>query len=165
MYNLRQEAQKTANALLYAANVNKPPIRIDNIINWLRKNLNFNITIFKSDQYLNYYRLSGQLMRRGQNVWILINKNEHEVRQRFTLAHELGHLLDAYQVAHMTELTRNHNPERYANQFASELLMPAELVREEWSKFSQELYPQSCNSSYQKFSMYQMKLWAIVLMN
>lgn len=63
------------------------------------------------------------------------NGNEAPVRQRFTIAHELGH----YALQHGPRprdtaesfSSRNSDPlERAANQFAAELLMPADAVRQ-----------------------------------
>lgn len=81
---------------------------------------------------------------------ITINKKDHYFRQRFTMAHELGHLLmhrhllnngtnddKAYR---STDRAAFYNPnirsaqETQANQFAANLLMPAELVRSEWER-------------------------------
>lgn len=70
----------------------------------------------------------------GQPI-IRINRNEPEVRRRFTLAHELGH----FQIGHEGGIPRdrpdsfsldNKNPlEIAANRFAAELLMPERAVR------------------------------------
>lgn len=63
---------------------------------------------------------------------IAVNRGENARRQRFTLAHELGHLL-------LHPLTHHHRDTRYqpgtslweqqANRFAAEILMPAQMVR------------------------------------
>lgn len=66
-----------------------------------------------------------------------VNKNHHPNRQRFSLAHEYAHyLLHRGKIHSMPEgeqiLHRNgeRNPVEYqANNFASELLMPDDLVR------------------------------------
>lgn len=61
---------------------------------------------------------------------ILINARERRQRALFTLAHELGHVLagDGQNVALDTDLRATSPSERFANAFASELLMPAEEV-------------------------------------
>ncbi len=84
--------------------------------------------------------LSGMVHRgRDGQAVIGVNCNHHDVRQRFTIAHELGHLLlHAHEDLHVDEgiWLRNgrssraeDEPEIEANQFAAELLMPADLVR------------------------------------
>jgi Zn-dependent peptidase ImmA (M78 family) len=69
-----------------------------------------------------------------------VNKSHAVVRQRFTIAHELGHLLlHAQEDLHVDEgiWLRNERSSRAedereieANQFAAELLMPTDLVKE-----------------------------------
>ncbi len=70
----------------------------------------------------------------GQPI-IYINSLEPLVRQRFTLAHEIGHLVERREVANDTEYSfidyRSTDPESYdlhefyADEFAGSLLMPA----------------------------------------
>lgn len=86
-------------------------------------------------------KLSG-LVHRGRDgqAVIGVNKSHAEVRQRFTIAHELGHLLlHAQEDLHVDEgiWLRNERSSRAedereieANQFAAELLMPTDLVQE-----------------------------------
>ncbi|MBQ7609077.1 MAG: ImmA/IrrE family metallo-endopeptidase [Desulfovibrionaceae bacterium] len=60
---------------------------------------------------------------------ILIHPNESSQRQRFSIAHELGHCV----LGHGTSPRKKHSPaefkERAANIFAASLLMPAITVR------------------------------------
>lgn len=86
---------------------------------------------------------------------ITVNKADHYFRRRFTMAHELGHVL-----LHSTIIRtgvndspayrslpqgRFFNPmitpahEAQANQFAANLLMPRDLVTQEWERFRPEL--------------------------
>lgn len=86
-------------------------------------------------------QLSGMVHRGryGQAV-IGVNETHAPVRQRFTIAHELGHLLlHSHKDLHIDEgiWLRNERSslaederEIEANQFAAELLMPADLVRQ-----------------------------------
>jgi Zn-dependent peptidase ImmA (M78 family) len=93
--------------------------------------------------------LSGFLVREKKNKRrsvIGANKSHHPHRQRFTIAHELGHfLLHEGETVHLDEsreaFTINlrdarsergeDNDEREANLFAAELLMPAKFLAEE----------------------------------
>jgi Zn-dependent peptidase ImmA (M78 family) len=71
---------------------------------------------------------------------ILVNASQASVRQRFTIAHELGHLiLHEYTSPHADRVFRFRDAqssqgvaveEIEANQFASELLMPKSLLLE-----------------------------------
>jgi Zn-dependent peptidase ImmA (M78 family) len=82
--------------------------------------------------------------RSGQPPEIYVNASDHINRQRFTVAHEVGHFIErAVQgkadetgsfVDYRDDLaTQGTNPaERYANGFAAALLMPARHVRDLW---------------------------------
>lgn len=68
---------------------------------------------------------------------ILVNADEHETRQRFTIAHELGHWICQCLEGTAEPVYCRANDvdesaralEREANVFAAELLMPEEEVR------------------------------------
>jgi Zn-dependent peptidase ImmA (M78 family) len=89
--------------------------------------------------------MSGFLLREKEVVKIAVNRLHHPNRQRFTIAHECGHLyLHADQgdrlwvdKAHFTIFYRDSNSssgdklaEIQANQFAAGLLMPEVLLKE-----------------------------------
>jgi Zn-dependent peptidase ImmA (M78 family) len=89
---------------------------------------------------------SGVLLRKGRAAVIGVNYSHPPNRQRFTVAHELGHYVlhagDKYVDRSITTLqfrdarssTGTDAEEREANQFAAALLMPAEWVRREFTK-------------------------------
>jgi Zn-dependent peptidase ImmA (M78 family) len=82
---------------------------------------------------------------KGKRALIGANKSNHPNRQRFTIAHELGHyflhaghtVLDEGRLAYTVNLRNSEsskgedNDEREANLFAAELLMPAKFLRED----------------------------------
>jgi Zn-dependent peptidase ImmA (M78 family)/DNA-binding XRE family transcriptional regulator len=83
--------------------------------------------------------LSALLLRHDKNAFIGVNNHQAPVRQRFSIAHELGHFVLAHR-DHIIdygvpEAVEGELPgydwdhERAANQFAAELLMPADHVR------------------------------------
>jgi len=82
--------------------------------------------------------LSGLASRRNGNRVIAVNCANSYSRQRFTIAHELGHLflhdrqdifVDGDVVVGRREESRTRSPEeREADLFASELLMPEALI-------------------------------------
>jgi len=61
---------------------------------------------------------------------IVLNKNFSNDRKRFTIAHELGHLLMHSVDNPAIPSNRENNLENEANVFASEFLMPEEAIRE-----------------------------------
>lgn len=93
---------------------------------------------------------SGAVTKRNNVVSIFVNHKDHSTRKRFTIAHELGHLLihmqndmasefvDSADNFRSTNIEPNWNPERLkeweANLFAAALLMDELLVREEWQQ-------------------------------
>ncbi|PSR35710.1 MAG: hypothetical protein C7B44_12825 [Sulfobacillus thermosulfidooxidans] len=86
--------------------------------------------------------LSGILLRDEDRTIIGINSRQASVRQRFTVAHELGHfLLHSGNKVHIdrefrvnfrdaTHPTSSGGEETEANRFAAALLMPESLMRE-----------------------------------
>jgi Zn-dependent peptidase ImmA (M78 family) len=85
--------------------------------------------------------ISGVFFRKDDNLHLGVNSQHHKHRQRFTIAHEIGHyLLHSNQMLHYdrpevetmhfrADNISNLN-EIEANHFAAELLMPEERVRE-----------------------------------
>lgn len=87
--------------------------------------------------------ISGVLMLENGEATIGYNSNEHRVRNRFTIAHELGHYIlhkddkDLFVDKEFQVLFRLNNAdtsakhEREANEFAACILMPENLIRNE----------------------------------
>lgn len=118
-----------------------PPVNIEAIIRGVGVELNKKAELDPE--------ISGQLERLGPNSYrISTNKSDHYLRQRFTMAHELGHyMLHAHLIGDGVDDTVNdtvlyrsmpkgnfYNPnitpveETEANKFAAELLMPRSLL-------------------------------------
>jgi Zn-dependent peptidase ImmA (M78 family) len=69
---------------------------------------------------------------------IFINSNDPATRQRFTLAHELGHAVmhSGQDIMDFRKNLEGFQPDRKeleANAFAADLLMPDHLFKEAWS--------------------------------
>lgn len=77
-------------------------------------------------------RLSGMCAKEGADVVICINSSTSYGRQRFTLAHELYHILyeegTSRAVCDMTMSSNKTDSEREADLFASYLLMPYDAL-------------------------------------
>jgi len=89
----------------------------------------------------NFDSFEGCLLRvQGDDNWtILLNESvENKRRQRFTYAHELGHFMchrhlqDRFEDSDTTLNDFNNTIEEEANTFASWLLMPSNIVRDEF---------------------------------
>lgn len=82
----------------------------------------------------------------GEPFKAVADSSAHEHRQRFTLAHELGHYVHKYQSVPIEEkmgrVERRDDTsskgidyeEIWANKFAASLLMPASIVRKYWGE-------------------------------
>jgi Zn-dependent peptidase ImmA (M78 family) len=137
-----EEVERAASDLLHRAGVVKTPVPLHRIATFL--NAGIHQQTFED-------MVSGVLLIQGTERHIMVNKAHHPNRQRFTIAHELGHLvlhhnsgdrlfidthLRAYQrrgsaasgVYEEPGSTTTPAEEREANQFASALLMPRELL-------------------------------------
>lgn len=79
------------------------------------------------------------------NKRIYINGNESETRQRFTLAHEIGHAV-LHRGRKVVDYRKTIDApgvvpeEREANSFASELLMPPDRFKKAWRDRSGNVY-------------------------
>lgn len=131
-----------ASELLHRAGTLKTPIALNKIASQLHTEIH--LQTFEDV-------VSGVLLIRDNERHIMVNKAHHPNRQRFTIAHELGHLvlhhnegdrlfidthLHTYQRVGSANADVYRQPgssttpaqEREANQFASALLMPRELI-------------------------------------
>ena len=140
-----QYIELEARNVLLRASINGIPIDLSKVASSLNVNVHY-------DSLEN--NVSGVLVVKGQERHAIINADHHPNRQRFSLAHELGHLMlhnsegdrlfvdtnmRVYQrvgssndeAYNQPESTTNPYEEREANRFASALLMPHDLVQRE----------------------------------
>lgn len=125
----RKHIRELASELLADMKTKGPPVPVEDIAK--RKGVIINRGNVDA-------KVSGFLYRnvaRGQAV-IGVNGSQHPNRQRFTIAHELGHLLlhagdDVHVDKHRDdESAKGTNLEEIeSNLFAAELLMPAQFLR------------------------------------
>lgn len=94
--------------------------------------------------------LAAMISKQGNSTRILVEQSDPPYRKRFSIAHELGHHFlhlheDGEIVDRRADMFREKEPnvsswndkrgrEVQANWFAAALLMPAELVTEEWGR-------------------------------
>lgn len=129
---MAQEITERISRLLQQFRVRRPPVPVDQIAKKLGLLL---VPLPAGDE------ISGAIIRNGSQVVIAVNPTHHANRQRFTIAHELGHyFLHEGLQEHVDEnfriAWRNANsskavnwPEIEANRFAAELLMPTEFLQ------------------------------------
>src|SRR5687768_12642303 len=121
-----------AEELLRAADLHAAPIPVDRLARRLGAELRYEP--FEGDA-------SGMLYREGDQIVIGVNALHPKTRQRFTIAHEIGHLVLHRQNFFMNrnfranrdgESSTARDPEEIAaNQFAAEILMPARMLADD----------------------------------
>lgn len=80
--------------------------------------------------------VSGIIKRIGNSTTVYLNNAENSERQNFTMAHELGHFtvyekMDTQDFNFIETRTNLITPEEeYANEFAGNILMPEEKIKE-----------------------------------
>lgn len=128
----RQQIRAAAEKILRRANVTGPPIPVEYIAHVVGAELRY--APYGGD-------MSGLVFREGGRAIIGVNALHAKTRQRFTIAHEIGHLqlhadqefhLDRDYRAYRRDLPETETPnalEVDANYFAAELLMPPDYLR------------------------------------
>ena len=139
-------AREEARALISKLGLKTPPVPVEK----LAKALGVRIEYSPFDE-----ELSGMAFLRDGKPTIGVNSHHHPNRQRFTIAHELGHILlhrSRLDAAVLVDKSKNCLPrdsisaegtdpvEIQANAFASELLMPADLMRQVLANSSRDLH-------------------------
>ena len=102
-------------------NLKDEPVK--DIFTLLEKN---GIIIYELDTDLEQFDGASFINDSGQNV-IIVNKNFSNDRKRFTIAHELGHIIMHLSTSFLIPDFRNK--EKEADIFASEFLMPKDSIR------------------------------------
>ena len=129
----RKYIRATIEQLLEGYGIKTAPVDVEKLALLIGANVQYEPTEDK---------LSGFILKdlKKQTVLIGVNKNHHKNRQRFTIAHELGHLLlhekGRIHVDHKFQInlrdehssTGISEEEKEANLFAAELLMPAKFI-------------------------------------
>ncbi|HEX6776936.1 MAG TPA: ImmA/IrrE family metallo-endopeptidase [Ktedonobacterales bacterium] len=122
--------QNYTSQLLKMANVQQPPVPVEQIARL--RNVEVRCVAFDD-------ALSGLLFEERGRTIIGVNQEHPKTRQRFTIAHELGHLelrhwREFHIDRHFPAIARGGrseqapNPEAEASAFAVELLLPAAML-------------------------------------
>ena len=120
--------------LLDEHKIGKPPVPVEALAKSLAARVSY--SPFEGD-------ISGMVFRHEDQVIIGVNSLHHPNRQRFTIAHEIGHMIlhkgvemhvdRAYRVNLRDDLSSQavDPDEIQANRFAAELLMPEHMLIED----------------------------------
>jgi Zn-dependent peptidase ImmA (M78 family) len=134
-------ARTQAEKLIDRLSINSLPINVKIIA----KSLNLTITSANLGD-----DVSGLLISDGQSAHVITHEENHPNRQRFTIAHEIGHyyLKHQFEAGEHVHVDRGHYisqrgpkasdgtdiKEIEANQFAASLLMPSKFIRQKVSE-------------------------------
>ena len=118
--------------ILKTLKLEEPPINIRTVIKYLSESRDITIELLA---YSLPDRVSGAHAKKGDKHIITYNRNHHPHRQRFTVAHELGHLLLEHVNMQNNEenFTSTKPEETAANKFAAELLVPSEFLKRDFN--------------------------------
>lgn len=134
----QQDIEKKAIELLNMHELNQVPVNLFELCD----RLNISISNTKFKEYENDYIVGAIKKESNGNVKIYINKDDSISRNRFTMAHELGH----YYLGHLGQsgqrmtLARrdgyntHDDIEKQANQFAAALLMNKDKLKKEYDE-------------------------------
>jgi Zn-dependent peptidase ImmA (M78 family) len=127
----RDQISKKVEELLRKFDIRRPPVHVDR----LAKKLDLLLVPLPADD-----EISGAIIRKDGRVVIAVNPAHHPNRQRFTVAHELGHYFLHEKLAQHVDQNfrvawRNADSSKainwmeiQANRFAAELLMPTRFM-------------------------------------
>jgi Predicted Zn peptidase len=128
-----KQIRQAANEVLRKIDCTEPPVPVEQVAAVYGAELLF-------APYDEKDELAGMLVSNGHQPIIAVNSAHHRNRQRFTIAHECGHLILGHKgQAHLDKSFRvmrrdlnsslaNNIEEVEANQFAAELLMPLRFL-------------------------------------
>jgi Zn-dependent peptidase ImmA (M78 family) len=126
-----QRIETLVRNLLKDYKVNKPPVPVETLATRLGAKVRY--SPFDGD-------ISGMVYRDEDRVIIGVNSLHHTNRQRFTIAHEIGHMLlhkgievhvdRSYRINLRNDISSSavDREEIEANRFAAKLLMPEDLL-------------------------------------
>jgi Zn-dependent peptidase ImmA (M78 family) len=137
----RNDIAREARKLLQANNVTRGPVPVEQ----LAKALSIDVRYSAGSE-----EVSGALIRNEESVVIAVNSAQHDNRQRFTIAHEIGHFLlhkgtqvhfdEDFRINYRNAVSSDatEQDEIEANGFAAALLMPEPFLRRDWLRLRPE---------------------------
>ncbi|MEK7070802.1 MAG: ImmA/IrrE family metallo-endopeptidase [Patescibacteria group bacterium] len=144
-----------AMSLIKMTGITHAPIDVEKVAQRL------GFTIIEADFPDNY---SGEIFIEGNVKSIGINKNHNSSRKRFSIAHELGHYLNAHQNfddggemlddINFDFTNPIHRQEKEANMFAAELLMPKDFLIKDLNEFGLDI-----NKLKEKYDVSEQSMW------
>lgn len=135
LYVVTTDPTRAAQQLLAQARVAAPPVPVDE----LARQCGVNVLAYAFED-----AISGVLLDLDGGPVIGYHRRQSAGRQRFTIAHELGHFVLKHHDSFHIDLTDisshgeppgfNYQDERSANDFAAQLLMPAAMATQAFTR-------------------------------
>lgn len=109
------------------------------LISWFEENFNFKITVVHTA----LRSCSGMVLfdPETRGCKIRINNTESDVRQRFTLCHEIAHIIRNWNLVYgfsTHDVYTATGEERFCERFAAAFLMPKELFIRKWNSLNND---------------------------
>lgn len=132
-----KEARHLAIDLIRKSKIVQAPVSLRAVITYLKHERD--LEVYLSTAFSN--TLSGMLVTIESDCLddrydeIHVNQNHNWHRRRFTIAHEIGHMLMNTSCSSVeASLNDSRNAEIEANQFAAELLIPSTLLKKDFKR-------------------------------
>ncbi|PIV86018.1 MAG: hypothetical protein COW50_03810 [Candidatus Moranbacteria bacterium CG17_big_fil_post_rev_8_21_14_2_50_41_107] len=119
-------ARNIARKLIKDAKIINLPVSLQRVLDFLKTKNNLQILKYNFGE-----KISGILVVDGDEVTIGFNNAQHWYRKRFTIAHEIGHLLMGHTCG---QDDKDNTKEIESNQFAAELLMPLVFLKKDFKQ-------------------------------
>lgn len=127
----KKVAKILAQKLIKNAEILRPPVSLQRIIEYLQQKHKLDVQHARfSDKVSGLLIVCKKIDQ--EYATIIFNENHPWCRRRFTIGHEIGHLLMGHTCSQKQGDGSNHETE--ANNFASELLIPTKFIKEDFSK-------------------------------
>lgn len=121
---------KLAQDLIKDAKVIEPPVSLQKIIDFLKTKQNLAVCKYNFGKNVSGLLVQMKDDEGNEDTVIGFNENHPWCRRRFTIAHEIGHLLLGH-VCNNNQSGKTHE-EKEADIFASELLAPKSLLKKDF---------------------------------
>ncbi len=135
---VNQKAEQTAASIISAIGKDEPSLA--DLIAWLTENFGIKFEISKMD--LSNHPVCGLVFQnpatRAHKV--VVDRNDSAERQRFSVCHELAHILREKELVFgffNGDLQNQDYEERFCNRFAAAYLMPEKSFRAKWASTSE----------------------------
>lgn len=125
-------ARTIARNLLENSGVVEPPISLWKVLKYIQEKIDVSIYPYDFGK-----KISGVLTQVDESMFAIgYNSSQSWHKRRFTIAHEIGHLL----MGHTNSMADNKCCEKEADEFAAELLIPLKILKDDFKKIG-ELKP------------------------